>query len=804
MSIRPRSPTTRHLLCLSLALAGCTAPGPDAAPVATRADEVRTDPPPGDPEPTPEPAPPPQVVVSRQGPNAISVRYQCAGWVERHAPGGAVTVIPTPCSFTDQIRGFAVRADSPLQPGTQYCYVAFNVDGMSSPTACVTTPWAPYVFAGPGISQAESDQMVAAFDWRHTEPLAATVTTASGEQPAAYSMNILVNTEEDFVALRGLGIHTQDAPLFEQERQAWDGHVVMARVQGTPVGGWITAIVPGAVYNELRSKAITGLATGHPIGVRAVVFHRNTVAEASLTPLAPDLAPLDLVYLTRQGLEFNGYSVENCDEGPPRTCTVQQGVWFLWAGRKLINLGIDVVQAAYHGVRQLIGGVEKLVRDSHPVTIHIRVNNTDEAFGPAQEMTSGWAGVPLKLRHVTVRVRQGHVSEFTGTTDDNGDVTLTLLSGLAVHVYVALDDGHAVLVDNFMTRQERLGDYPALGSQSSLFVTTDNQYVNTLLALADAHDYVQTVLGHDVAKISVLTGWQSSVFTLQDRSFTPCLGRFPNVVTDIPGGLSIPNAILSTLSDIAAFTLGTDIVLSESDTRSRGVGVHEYGHAVMCDMMRSLDISGANEAWLQLMSARVAHNDDPHDPAGVLGEAFADFLALQIVGGTNYGKGVGSIASRNMSYCDGASANANACFEPNTVRCEGAGCTLEHNIEWATSVLQDAFDDVAPDPANPPIDLPNDGSHWRDVNGTLVHHRAAAQVSTADADTIHLTGSALRAMLGRWLGAGGGWTYDAFFGRGLAGALARDGFHQAEGCAMYAAHEPGGTCPSYFRDVLTP
>lgn len=798
MSIRPRS--TIPLPFLVLALASCSA-APELA--GTDVAEVRTDPPPGDPGPAPEPAPPPQVTVSPQGPTAISVRYQCAGWVERHEPSGARVVIPTPCTFTEQVRGWTVHPDSPLQQGTRYCYVAFNVDGLSSPEACLTTPWAPYVFNGPGISQAESDQMVAAFDWRHTEPLPTTFSTASGLQPTVYSMNLLVNTEEDFLSIRSLGIHTQQEPLFEPEQQAWTGEVVMARVQGAPVGAWITAIVPGAVYNEIRTKAIAGLASGHPIGLRAAVFHRNPVAEASLIPLAPDLAPLNLVYLTQQGLELNGYSLKTCnDDG---TCTVQQA--FLgWLARKFVNFSLDIARDAYHAVRQAVGGIEKQFREDHPVTLHLRVNNTDPKFGYDQEATSGWSGAPLKLSGIKVRVYQGNFSEFTGTTDATGSVTITLLGGLAGRVYIDLANDHVDLINSFSTRKTRIGTFPALGSQSSVFVVTNDKWANELLAMTDAHDYVKTVLGYDVDKVSVLTGWNSTLFTgTVDHSFTPCLGRFPNLSADLVDGW-LPNLvpIVPVLNEIAEFTLGSDIVMYHDDVESRGLGVHEYGHAVMCDMMRSLDHLAASDAWNRLTIARINHENDPNEPAGVLGEAFADFIALQVVGGTNYATGAGVVTSGAMRYCDGSSTTANACLEPNSVRCEGAGCSLGDNVRWATSVLQDAFDDVAADPANPPIDRPNDGSHWQDVGGTLLHHRAANQVSSTDADAIHLTSSGLRSMLAKWLSSGGAWSYAAFFGHGLAGTLARDGFTRADGCAMYAAHEPGGACPDYFANELTP
>src|SRR5262249_50971075 len=152
-----------------------------------------------------------------------------------------------------------------------------NDDGTTAAgPQCARTLWNPYVFNGPGLSQSESDQMAASFDWTHTDPVAATISVASGTVPALYSMNILVKDDIDLEAIRGLGIHTQTQPLLsdEQAEGTWDGAIVRAMSQGRPIGVWITAIVPGPVYNDLRSQAIAGIASGHPIGIRAMVFRR--------------------------------------------------------------------------------------------------------------------------------------------------------------------------------------------------------------------------------------------------------------------------------------------------------------------------------------------------------------------------------------------------------------------------------------------------------------------------------------------------------------------------------------------------
>lgn len=787
---------------VGLALAACTGTPQngdsesDTLATGTIASAAQTDPAPG---PDPTPSPPPQVSVSHNGPTAIMVKYQCNGWVQRTDPTGDIVNVSNVCNAQQKLQGFGMRLDDTVQPGTEYCYVAFNNDGLNSPPDCLTTPWAPYVFNGPGLTQAESDQMVASFDWSHTEVLGENVNAPDGSTiPALYSMNILIQTEDDLRYLRGIGIHTQTKPLFADEQVTWNGEIMMANVAGAPVGSWIAAIVPGAVYNEIRRRAIIGINSGHPIGIRAIVFRKVHVAEASIFPQLPDLAALNPTYLAQQGLPYNADSIASCDPGPPRTCSVVQALGASWLVRKFVNFAIDVVVDAYHVVQHIFGTVEKIFREDLDVTITVTVNNSDPKFSNGSELTSGWNGTPLKLSHVTLKVYQGHFAEYSDTTDSNGTAHLTLLSHLGGKVCVMLDNNHVVLIDSILPREVCIGNFGPLGSQNSVELQTDDWYVNELLAMTDAHDYVKTVMGHDVDKISVLTGWVSNRFTQfnDGRSFAPCLGRFPNIAA----GLNL-NPAGALLNEITQFIMSYDIVMAKADLQSRGVGVHEYGHAAMCDIMRSIDHEKASQAWTQVMTASVANNSDPQSQPRVLAEAFADFVALQVVGGTNYFAGANTEASLGMHYCKGDSTNVTDCVETNSMRCVGPGCVLADNVRWAASVLQDAFDRFpAAGPANPPRDQPNDGSHWQLVNNALVPHHAANQVSSTDSDTIELPGPSVRTLIDRWFYFSGDFSYQSFFG-GLAQTIAASGASRTAACAMFKAHEPGGVCPSYFENA---
>lgn len=746
-----------------------------------------------------DPPPPVPTVAARPvATDVLQVVFTCgrnAGTLVRTSPSFAT--LSADC-------GAGTFADTGLTPGTQYCYAMQNVDGsIAAGPACATTLWTPYAFNGPGLSQSESDSMAAGFDWTHTDPVAATIETSLGTQTALYSMNILVHSSDDLFGLRGLGIHTQTQPLLpdEQADAAWNGSMRKAMVAGSPAGVWITAIVPGPVYNDVRAQAIAGIASGHPIGIQAMVFRRIHFPGAAIYP-NPSIvvSPLDPTFLAQQGIEFNGYSAVTCDNAT-QTCTIQQFI-FGWLVNKLITIAVEVVQSAVDEIRGFIGLVERLVVGEVDVTVQLLLENSDEAFETGLPTRSGWnAGAPLVLRNLTVRGYQG-LAEFTAMTDDNGYATLHVAKNRSGKVCVDLENPQVQIIDTFITRRVCVGSFSATSSAMTVQIATNDKYANELATMTDAADYFQTVMGLGMPQVTVLTGWQSALLTSINggRSFTPCMGRMPNLTVNLVAYVGLVPPVFA---EIAEFLTAYDIVMDDDDIASRGVGVHEYGHAAMCELLRNADEVQAAQAWADVIVASLFGQDASSQQA-VIAEGFADFAALQVVGGTNYVAGDNIQSSREVAYCLGDSVNANQCLEPNTQRCDGAGCDFTANVKWAVSLLQDTFDRIPfdiGDQANPSVGLPNDGSHWmRDGSGVLVPHHASNQVSGLDRDTIQLAGPHLSRIFSAWAGLGSFLRYSSFFG-GVAQAIKDDGFDVNAACAMFAAHEQSGTCPDYVTSV---
>jgi hypothetical protein len=741
--------------------------------------------------------------VTTMSTSAVRVAYSCGDFATqlvRTQPTFAP--MPTNCAWPTPI------IESGLPAGTTYCYEMRAADGsVVHPAECARTLYEPFVFQGPGLSQAESDQMAATFNWAHTEAVAATL---SNGETALYSMNILVKNSADLYGLRGLGIHTQTQPLFQVEQDASSGTLMQAMVGGEPAGAWITAIVPGPIYNDLRWQAIDGLASGNPIGIEAMVFRRIHQPGAGFYPDgAVTVNPIDPTFIGQQGITYNGYSSCWYDEDLDlNLCQVEQAL-FGWLANKLLTIVLEVVDQVVDSIRQFIGGVVKLIKGEVLVTVQLVLHNSDPGFGVTRPLVSGWnAGAPLVLKHLPIKIYQG-VSLFTGTTNASGFATVEIAKNSEAKVCIDLENDRIEIIDSFTERRICVDQrIPGTATPITVTLTTADKHANLLATMTDAADYLAQVMDFDMPKVAVLTGWQSSLVNLVNsgRSFAPCMGRMPN----LPANLAIySGAVVSSyitlLGEIAEFFTAYDIVMAGDDVASRGVGVHEYGHAAMCELLRDASQVDAQIAWAHVIVASLTGQSASMQES-MIAEGFADFLAAQVVGGTNYfNPSPPTRSSGKLTYCLGNSTSTSACLEPNAPRCDHAACDKSENINYVASLLQDVFDRVPLDLAqkiNWPVGLANDGSLWSFDGTAMTPHPSANQVSAADADTIQLAGPKLASIFAAWSARGTTLSYDSFLG-GVAQVLKDEGFDVTAVCNLFAAHEPSGSpCPAYVIDVF--
>jgi hypothetical protein len=663
------------------------------------------------------------------------------------------------------------REDAGLEVGRRYCYrldvthpVAF------SDFICATTDWR-VGFEQRLLTAEETGRVLELFDWRDTEPLG----EGTAEAPALYYMNVFVDDPEAPAGLRGIGVHVQDTPVFGEELAGFRASSSLIEEGGRVTGRWHFAVVPGHFYNQIRERVLAQIASGQEPGVRAAVFRQLPVLGAREFPL--DRHRLSHQYLGERGFEFNGEAVSECvfnEEFGGEICPFFLG----WAARKLAGWIEEGAESLVEGIRTAIGHFQLIYTDDVDFSATFRVLNTDPAFGTERFMVSGWTGEVLVLDNVRIQVRQG-IAAFYGHTDSEGRFHKTVLSGVDTRVCVETEN-HVAELTEFLTEEVVcVADLGELAGTVSFDLDVRDPYLNLLAQMTDAHDYVETVWGHPMPKITVLVGEIADTISLTGRSFSPCMGRMPSAIgvgLDVLLGLIDPGLLF--VSGFIEFNYAVDIVLLPNSEDSRGVGVHEYGHAVMCSLIGSQGVDAFQLAWTDVIFATAdqsAGNDTSY-----LTEAFADFLTSQVVGGTNYATPAGNTtSSMSVRYCEAGEA----CVENNF----SSESTFINQVARVVSLLHDAFDG----PGNP-----NDGSHWADDSlGGLQPARALDSLSN-EAEVVELAPTDLPAIFEHWDERGTLLNESNFLG-GLGDLLQERGYSEAEVCALFELHDSGTTCPSF-------
>ncbi len=808
-------------IAFALCLATITIPSPShALPGGSPRLPPRTPDPSQTPGPleTPQPTAPPTVPllsIGHVGVDFIEIRVRPPAFgvsrLSKQPPGGTFAPFGSLTGYLTPGSNIEIR-DEDVGIGKQYCY-RLTIGPEETHTACTTTDWR-LGFEGLGISEAESAKMLRLFDWIDTEELDEDPRAAT---PHLYHMNVLVEGNDPGIeySLRRLGMHVQDEPIFPEELASWDDSQAIAQACdpgpitegiaaagapgiGThlppggggcvPIGRWLFAVVPGPVYNALRVKALEQIGRGEEPAIRALVFRRVPVDAALGSGFRRH--ELNYVYLGEQGLEFNAIPEERCyiDENGDRVCEISQPLlgWLLNMVVGWLAEGIDLVIEAVQGA---LGKITRLVKGEVILRLNFRLLNTDPLFGTDKVMRSGWSGRPLYLDRVKIEVRQG-LAAFIEQTNEAGFVALRVAKNSNTKVCIKVENHVAELTKSLIETTVCVADLGRLTApETNQTIDVRKGYINTLAAMTDAHDYLKTIAEIDVPKITVLVGGSADTLSVEDRAFAPCMGRRPNLtvlLADLTAllGLVHPGFLaIATGASVSEFFYSVDVVLPTAFDNSRGVPVHEYGHAVMCELLLDRGEDAFQMAWTDVILAsanQVASNDTSY-----VTEAFADFLSEQIVGGTNYFSTTDAKSSLNMHYC----LAGYPCFDRNF----SARSEFGHQVARVTSILHDAFDGHGQHQGF----SPNDGSHWAQAvpNGPLTHVGADDDSDSQD-EAVKLRGFHLKTLFEHWDERGQTMTEENFLG-GLSDLMKAEGISESDRCALFALHDSSATCPSY-------
>lgn len=767
---------------------------------------------PGD--PPPPPPPPPPLAIQRVGLTSIELVVRppagLTSKLEKQPPGGAYEAFR---SVTPGVQ--AVIVDPGLRVGKEYCYRLTIFGGGARPdeawVRCATTDWR-VGFEGLGMSESESAEVLRLFDWRDTRALA----IGTADEPALYHMNVLVEGADPLTeqGLRMLGMHVQAQPIFSEELDGWSdsqaiardcsGGVIDANLPvanaaafkanlpggnlpdfrpiGTcvPIGRWLFAVVPGAIYNEIRAKMLEQIGLGDEPGIRALVFRR--VADPAALPVGVSRHSLSHVYLGQMGLEFN--AIQRCSRLPDgtRVCQVQQEI-LGWIARKFVKWVVEFADEVVEAVRSVIGRITRLIKGEVRLDLNFRLLNTDPAFGTGNVMRSGWSGEELYLKDVKIEVRQG-LGAFYGHTDSQGYITLYVAKNVDTKVCIQVENDVAELTEFLIEKTICVKNIGSLSDYRRETVEVSHPYLNALAGMTDTHDYLLRTAGIDMPKITVLVGSEANELAVAGRSFTPCMGRVPGVlglgadIIGLVGSLLNPAFLATTIT--VEFLYSVDMILRPGEDKSRGVPVHEYGHAVMCEMLLRQGIDAFEMAWTDIIIA--TSDQSAGSQASYLNEAWADFLTEQVVGGTNYFAATSSILESDINYCPAGLS----CFDENF----SGTSDFSAQVARIVSILHDAFD------GNPQGLGANDGSHWsRPVSTDPFVYTGVADSDRGD-EAVRLFPGLFEEIFDQWDDRGQLLREDSFLG-GLADTMKGAGIPESEVCNLFALHNASATCPDF-------
>jgi hypothetical protein len=724
-------------------------------------------------------------------------------------------------SFANEGARTVTIYDRDVTPGRTYWYRLVNGSTGIVVGVIRRLPFARVQFEGLAITETETRRVLEAFDWRRTEPL----NEGPADEPALYYMNVLVRDPLQSAGLRSFGVHVQSSPLLPQETAVWESASDAVVEDGIPVGYWQYAVVPGALYNKIREGSQALLARGEEPVVRAMVFRKLPDPDAR-DPIT-DLSRASYEYLAGHGFEYNGYDGERageCESGADG-CPYVLGEFYHHVLRPVATFARDRVR----DVRRALGRFQQLVYGDVDVSLEIVVHNTDPTYPAGSEMVSGWNGRALKLQGRELFVKQGIGMVKTPPTDQAGRTTAGIAKGLPFQVCVDLENDYVEVFNLLLTSTVCSQSY-SIPSSRRQRVVLRHPHLNAFMGMTDAARYVAEVADFEMEQVKVLVGPATSIpgkiQTIagqpEPRSFAPCQGRFPGTLAAAGESLSLAIQAPHLLALVAAADVLTavDIILMSNDDESRATAVHEYGHTVLCEMIRATGGQASHStAWTEAIFHAFAQGPDKE--AGYINEAFADLITSQVLGATNYVAPEGSAfdSDRSSAYCladrSGLPSDpALACLESNlSLRAE-----FTDQVGRIASILHDAFDGGPCDNAS----QANDGSHW--VAGglvssgvaqpwpqrqaqALVRHQPSSALGECDDfgadEDVSLRMNQLEEVIRNWSREAGSFdllTEDDFLG-GVARTLRSRGADTASICQVFALH--GTACPGVSSAVAS-
>ena len=582
------------------------------------------------------------------------------------------------------------------------------------------------------ISPAHSIEMLQAFDWSATHALPET--NADGT-PTLYYANIYIRNDMERELLNRFLIDYQGKPFFDDELEAlYGGKCGALDLSGDGKGLFVFAIIPGKTYNRIRAAV-----TNDDIRPEERVMFQAIVLRDAPEAIRNANGSLNYDYLKQAGYYYLGVRDLPVDAALDYTALPGGAAkGFVDAIEFVATAARDVGRAAVTA----LGDVDRFAQGA--VTLRLDIDVSSRLPTYPQPILRGWGRDAAKeagLRGVRVEFHQWAQSlyalgvpmptSYHGTANRDGAVSIRVAKGGGPSGDISVMGMGGICVDTENNAAKMTGflltnsvcNFRSLNvtsiaaggasaAASSLFgnfqndtdavLSSTHRDTMALVEASNTYDYVRNVVGTKLRQARILTGaYARDISFGKDVAWTPCWG-FPNGLSDADFLLT---AGIPVIGEITNVLLTTDIVDPPAAHLENEYGVmsHEYGHYTMCGLIDTYsEYPALTFSTLLTDVALEGGTVQAHDPTRVISEAFADFIAGQVMGGANYinlneAVRVGLL----MRVCNGG-PNAQ-CWDENLFS-EGSG---NQAIGRVGTLLHDAFD------GHPRLtDAPTNGDIW--------------------------------------------------------------------------------------------
>ena len=451
-----------------------------------------------------------------------------------------------------------------------------------------------------------------------------------------------------------------------------------------------------------------------------------------------------------------------------------------------------VVSQIESGARAVEAGVKSQILPQLQAALNDANNIASQVAGTN---LAADANAAVNAVQAALNQAQAAANQATLFAQDAND--LTNATGVAARLEagaVARANAAATSVQTAVTNVT--GGVPVLNTAVQAVATPVQNAAGALTTLANDLVGSPATLLNPIAEARALTTNAGAALSNLASQVATLTVNAQRVGVDTAAGV-IGFALGETIGSIFEFFAGGDILFpaakgDSSNLTSRGVATHEYGHYTLCNLLNNVNPAQFAVAYDEAAAQGLVTGQDPAATSAVLNESFADLIASQVAGGTNYALTANSLSGGGLNYCQ---ASDMSCIETNTVNVPNS--TFPNEVLRDVSMYTDVFDShTVPSPL---ADVPSNGNEWAGVSGAI--SLAAAPGAAGTDELVTLTGSAYGAWMQHALARGPLLREDNVFG-GLSDAMADQGVNWCERCHVFSLHTVDGTltpiCPTQW------